>query len=67
MIRWRNNYTFPLHQEQNARWSEGQLILGSFVLILLIGTLFLVQPSSHHGEVTFINALFTATSAISVT
>lgn len=26
-----------------------------------------MQPSSHNGEVTFVNALFTATSAISVT
>ncbi len=67
MINWRSNYTFTLYREDNSRWSEARLILGSFLIILLVGTLFLVQPSSHKGEVTFINALFTATSAISVT
>ena len=67
MINWRSNYAFTLHREDNSRWSEAKLILGSFLIILLVGTLFLVQPSSHKGEVTVINALFTATSAISVT
>jgi hypothetical protein len=63
MINWRSNYAFTLHREDNSRWSEAKLILGSFLIILLVGTLFLVQPSSHKGEVTVINALFTATSA----
>jgi trk system potassium uptake protein TrkH len=67
MINWRSNYAFALHRDDNSRWSEAKLILGSFLIILLVGTLFLVQPSSHNGEVTVINALFTATSAISVT
>lgn len=67
MTRWRNNFAFALHKEDDSRWSEAKLILGSFLIILLIGTIFLVQPSSHNGEVTFINALFTATSAICVT
>ncbi len=67
MINWRSSYAFALHREQDSRWSEARLILGSFLIILLIGTIFLVQPSSHNGEVTFVNALFTATSAISVT
>ena len=61
MINWRSNYAFTLHREDNSRWSEAKLILGSFLIILLVGTLFLVQPSSHKGEVTVINALFTAT------
>ena len=67
MINWRSNYAFALYRDTESRWSEARLILGSFLIILLVGTLFLVQPSSHNGEVTFINALFTATSAISVT
>ena len=67
MINWRSSYAFALHREQDSRWSEARLILGSFLFILLVGTIFLVQPSSHNGEVTFVNALFTATSAISVT
>lgn len=67
MINWRSSYAFALHREQDSRWSEARLILGSFLIILLVGTIFLVRPSSHNGEVTFVNALFTATSAISVT
>ncbi|BBQ51324.1 Ktr system potassium transporter B [Aeromonas jandaei] len=67
MTRWRNSFAFALHREDDSRWSEAKLILGSFLIILLIGTIFLVQPSSHNGEVSFINALFTATSAICVT
>ncbi|MDM5072504.1 TrkH family potassium uptake protein [Aeromonas bestiarum] len=67
MTRWRSSYAFALHRDDESRWSEAKLILGSFLIILLVGTLFLVQPSSHKGEVTFVNALFTATSAISVT
>ena len=66
MTRWRSSYAFALHRDDESRWSEAKLILGSFLIILLVGTLFLVQPSSHKGEVTFVNALFTATSAISV-
>ena len=54
MINWRSNYAFALHRDTESRWSEARLILGSFLIILLVGTLFLVQPSSHNGEVTFI-------------
>ncbi|MBR7628375.1 TrkH family potassium uptake protein [Aeromonas popoffii] len=67
MTRWRSSYAFALHRERDPRWNEARLIIGSFLIILLIGAIFLVQPSSHKGEVTFVNALFTATSAISVT
>ena len=64
---WRDTYTFAIRPDNASRWSEPKLILGSFLAILAVGTLFLAQPSSHYGEVSFINALFTATSAISVT
>jgi trk system potassium uptake protein len=64
---WRDTYTFAIRPDTESRWNEPKLILGSFLVILLLGTLFLAQPSSHHGEMSFINALFTATSAISVT
>ena len=67
MINWRSNYAFTLHREDNSAGARPNSILGSFLIILLVGTLFLVQPSSHKGGVTVINALFTATSAISVT
>lgn len=66
MTRWRSSFAFRLQQDE-SRWSEAKLILNSFLSILLVGTLFLMQPSSHNGSLTFIDALFTATSAISVT
>ncbi|MDD6034516.1 MAG: potassium transporter TrkG [Oscillospiraceae bacterium] len=49
--------------------NPAQVILISFVLLILTGTLLLMLPlSSRSGEVTpFINALFTATSASCVT
>lgn len=65
-IQWRSSFAFRLQQDE-TRWSEPRLILTSFLTILLVGTLFLAQPSSHNGEVSVIDALFTATSAISVT
>ncbi|MGL5287037.1 MAG: TrkH family potassium uptake protein [Aeromonas sp.] len=64
--RWRSSFAFRLQQDE-SRWSEAKLILNSFLIILLVGTVLLVQPSSHNGQVTVIDALFTATSAISVT
>jgi len=44
------------------------LVLSSFLLAILFGTLLLMLPiSTHSREIPFINALFTATSAVCVT
>lgn len=51
------------------KMSISQIIVLAYVVIILIGTVFLMHPvSASHGEHTsFIDALYTATSAISVT
>lgn len=42
-------------------------ILLGFLTVILIGTILLMLPVSSHGGVSFVNALFTATSAVCVT
>ncbi|PKF62264.1 Ktr system potassium transporter B [Psychromonas sp. psych-6C06] len=49
------------------RWSEPRVILFSFLAILLPGALLLTLPIFSVSGLSFIDALFTATSAISVT
>jgi len=49
------------------RWSEPRVILLSFLAILLPGALLLTLPIFSVSGLSFIDALFTATSAISVT
>ena len=47
--------------------NQTRIIVLSFLLAILIGALFLALPVSHNGELSFLNALFTATSATCVT
>lgn len=49
------------------RWSEPRIILFSFLAILLPSALLLMLPIFSVSGLSFIDALFTATSAISVT
>ncbi len=42
------------------------IVLG-FAFIILIGTFLLMLPISHYGQLNFLDALFTATSAVCVT
>ncbi len=42
-------------------------ILLGFLTVILIGTFLLMLPLSSHGGVSFVNALFTSTSAVCVT
>ncbi|MDD3602991.1 MAG: TrkH family potassium uptake protein [Sulfurovum sp.] len=44
-----------------------KIIFLSFVILIGIGTFLLMLPFSHNGELTIIDALFTATSAVCVT
>ncbi len=46
---------------------EIKLILYSFIALILFGTVLLSLPFAHNGELRFIDALFTATSAVCVT
>ncbi len=44
-----------------------QLFITSFFLIILLGTMLLMLPEATHNGISFIDALFTATSAVCVT
>ncbi len=47
--------------------SPPSLLAMGFLSFIIIGTLLLKLPISHHGDLTWINALFTATSAVTIT
>ena len=47
--------------------SPPSLLALGFLSFIFIGTLLLKLPFSHHGELTWIQALFTATSAVTIT
>lgn len=49
------------------RLSSTHIVILSFVGVILAGTLLLKMPFSHYGELTWTDALFTATSATCVT
>ena len=47
--------------------SPPSLLALGFLSFICIGTILLKLPISHHGDMTWINALFTATSAVTIT
>ena len=49
------------------RTNPTQSFVGGFVLFILLGAVFLTLPSAHVGPMPFIDALFTAASAVCVT
>lgn len=55
-----------LKNKLDPRSSEGMLIT-SFLAVILIGTFLLALPFSHNGNMDFLKALFTSTSAVCVT
>jgi len=44
-----------------------RVLVSSFLLLILLGTILLLLPKSTHNGISLINALFTATSAVCVT
>ncbi len=48
-------------------YSPGRIIICALMAITLLGAFLLWMPFSHHGELSFVNALFTATSLTTVT
>lgn len=48
-------------------YSPGRIIISALTSITLLGAVLLWMPFSHHGELSFIDALFTATSLTCVT
>lgn len=47
--------------------NQTRIIVLSFIAVILVGALLLSLPFSHHGKLSFLDALFTATSATCVT
>lgn len=47
--------------------NPAQLFVGSFLVIIVIGAFLLKLPNATHNGISFINALFTSTSAVCVT
>lgn len=47
--------------------NPAQLFIASFLGMILIGTLLLLLPTATHGDLSALDALFTATSAVCVT
>ena len=47
--------------------SPPSLLALGFLSFICIGTILLKLPISHHGEMSWVNALFTATSAVTIT
>ncbi|MBV7316640.1 TrkH family potassium uptake protein [Shewanella sp. NIFS-20-20] len=54
-------------QTFSPRWSEPYIIVSSFLAVLLPSALLLMLPPFSYSGLSFTDALFTATSAISVT
>jgi len=55
-------------QSRILKMHPASLVLASFLLVIIAGTILLKLPASTHGEpISLIDALFTATSAVCVT
>ena len=49
------------------RSNPTQSFVGGFLLLIFIGTLFLLNPTSYNQQISFVDAMFTAASAVCVT
>lgn len=59
--------TFLLRKIYSAYFNPALLFVSSFALVALTGTFLLMLPSATTDGINFVNALFTATSAVAVT
>lgn len=59
--------TFLVRKIYSAYFNPALLFVSSFALVALTGTFLLMLPAATTEGISFINALFTATSAVSVT
>lgn len=63
-----DSIAFPKSNKKKKPMSPTRLIVGSFLLVILVGTLLLLMPfSTRDGHIALVDALFTATSATCVT
>lgn len=57
-----------LEKKEERKFQPAQVLIASFLISIFVGTMLLLLPlSSKSGHISFIDALFTATSAICVT
>ncbi len=47
--------------------NPSMLFILSFLVLILLGTMLLLLPNAHHGRISLVDAVFTATSAVCVT
>ena len=58
----------PLNINHNTvNLSPPSLLALGFLSFIVVGTLLLKLPIAHHGELSWLNALFTSTSAVTIT
>lgn len=62
MIKW-----IPQKQKHSVNLSPPSLLALGFLSFIILGTLLLKLPFAHHGELSWIHALFTSTSAVTIT
>ena len=55
------------HKNRTINLSPPSLIALGFLALILVGSILLILPVSHHGDVTWFQAVFTATSAVTIT
>lgn len=60
-------FVVPRFNYKRSVLNPAQLFILSFLLIILAGALLLMLPNASHTGISFLNALFTATSAVCVT
>ena len=56
-----------LKQHRTINLSPPSLLALGFLGLSLIGSLLLMMPIAHHGEISWLEAIFTATSAVTIT
>ncbi|WP_180087300.1 TrkH family potassium uptake protein [Acinetobacter sp. YH12226] len=56
-----------LKQHRMINLSPPSLLAFGFLGLILIGSLLLMLPIAHHGEISWLEAIFTATSAVTIT
>ncbi|WP_374665737.1 TrkH family potassium uptake protein [Acinetobacter sp.] len=58
-----------LHNKKHGtiNLSPPSLLALGFMILIILGTLLLMLPFSHHGELSWLNALFTSASAVTIT
>ncbi len=56
-----------LKQHRTINLSPPSLLALGFLGLILIGSLLLMLPIAHQGDISWLQAIFTATSAVTIT